>query len=98
MIDAKEAISEKAVLIGVITQQQDEAKSEEYLDELEFLTSTAGGVAVKRFVQKLDKPNPKTFLGAGKLEDVRDYIQSNHIGTPKEDQIGLKTGVLPQLL
>ncbi|WP_397445311.1 GTPase HflX [Polaribacter sp. R77954] len=81
MIDAKEAISEKAVLIGVITQQQDEAKSEEYLDELEFLTSTAGGVAVKRFVQKLDKPNPKTFLGAGKLEDVRDYIQSNHIGT-----------------
>ncbi|MDD7915243.1 GTPase HflX [Polaribacter ponticola] len=81
MIDQKEAISEKAVLIGVITQQQDEAKSEEYLDELEFLTSTAGGVTVKRFVQKMEKPNPKTFLGAGKLEEVRGYIEGNKIGT-----------------
>ena len=81
MIDAKEAISEKAVLIGVITQLQDETKSEEYLDELEFLTHTAGGVPVKRFVQKLDRPNPKTFLGTGKLEDVRDYIKTHAIGT-----------------
>lgn len=81
MIDAKEAISEKAVLIGVITQLQDETKSEEFLDELEFLTHTAGGVPVKRFVQKLDKPNPKTFLGTGKLEDVRDYIKTHDIGT-----------------
>ena len=81
MIDQKEAISEKAVLIGVITQHQDEAQSEEYLDELEFLTTTAGGVAVKRFVQKLERPHPKTFLGAGKLEDVRAYIDSNNIGT-----------------
>ena len=81
MIDAKEAISEKAVLIGVITQLQDETKSEEYLDELEFLTHTAGGVPVKRFVQKLDRPNPKTFLGTGKLKDVRDYIKTHDIGT-----------------
>jgi GTP-binding protein HflX len=81
MIDQREAISEKAVLIGVITQKQDETKSTEYLDELEFLTSTAGGVAVKRFVQKMEKPNPKTFLGVGKLEEVRDYIESNGIGT-----------------
>ena len=81
MIDAKEAISEKAILIGVITQHQDESQSEEYLDELEFLTATAGGVAVKRFVQKLEKPNPKTFLGVGKLEEVRAYIESNMIGT-----------------
>ena len=81
MIDAKEAISEKAVLIGVITQLQDETKSEEYLDELEFLTYTAGGVPVKRFVQKLDRPNPKTFLGTGKLEDVREYIKTHDIGT-----------------
>ena len=81
MIDAKEAISEKAVLIGVITKLQDETKSEEYLDELEFLTHTAGGVPVKRFVQKLDRPNPKTFLGTGKLEDVRDYIKTHDIGT-----------------
>lgn len=81
MIDQKEAISEKAVLIGVITQHQDEAQSEEFLDELEFLTLTAGGVAVKRFVQKLERPNPKTFLGAGKLEDVKSYIESHGIGT-----------------
>ena len=81
MIDAREAISEKAVLIGVITQQQDETQSDEYLDELEFLTSTAGGVAVKRFVQKMERPNPKTFLGVGKLDEVRGYIESNNIGT-----------------
>ncbi len=81
MIETREAISEKAVLIGIITQHQDEAKSEEYLDELEFLTHTAGGVPVKRFTQKLDKPNPKTFLGTGKLDDVKAYIESNNIGT-----------------
>ncbi|MFY0632065.1 MAG: GTPase HflX [Flavobacteriaceae bacterium] len=81
MIDQKEAISEKAVLIGVITQSQDEIQSKEYLDELEFLTTTAGGVAVKRFVQKLERPHPKTFLGTGKLEDVKAYIESHNIGT-----------------
>ena len=81
MIDAKEAISEKAVLIGVITQQQNETQSDEYLDELEFLTSTAGGVTVKRFVQKMERPNPKTFLGVGKLDEVRAYIESNGVGT-----------------
>lgn len=81
MIDQKKAISEKVVLIGVITQLQDQSQSKEYLDELEFLTSTAGGVAVKRFVQKLEKPHPKTFLGAGKLEEVRSYINSHNVGT-----------------
>ena len=81
MIDQREAISEKVVLIGVITQLQDQSQSKEYLDELEFLTNTAGGVAVKRFVQKLEKPHPKTFLGAGKLEEVRSYINSNVVGT-----------------
>ena len=81
MIDQREAISEKVVLIGVITQLQDQSRSKEYLDELEFLTNTAGGVAVKRFVQKLEKPHPKTFLGAGKLEEVRSYINSNAVGT-----------------
>ena len=81
MIEAKEAISEKAVLIGVISQLQDERESKEYLDELEFLTLTAGGVAVKRFTQKLEKPHPKTFLGVGKLEEVAAYIESHNIGT-----------------
>ncbi|PQJ71921.1 MULTISPECIES: GTPase HflX [Polaribacter] len=81
MIDEREVISEKAVLIGIISQQQDEIQSTEYLDELEFLTLTAGGVAVKRFVQKMEKPNPKTFLGIGKLEEVSNYIEANNIGT-----------------
>ncbi|MGB0878993.1 MAG: GTPase HflX [Polaribacter sp.] len=81
MIDAKEVTSEKTVLIGIISQQQDEIQSKEYLDELEFLTVTAGAVTVKRFVQKLEKPNPKTFLGTGKLDEVKEYIKSNAIGT-----------------
>ncbi len=81
MIDQKEAISEKAILIGVITQLQDDEKSKEYLDELEFLTQTAGGEVTKRFVQKVDRPNPKTFLGIGKLEEVKAYIDTHSIGT-----------------
>ncbi|PQJ75407.1 GTPase HflX [Polaribacter gangjinensis] len=81
MIDQIEAISEKVVLIGVITQFQDEKKSKEYLDELEFLTLTAGGVVIKRFVQRVDKPNPKTFLGIGKLEEVKQFIDANEVGT-----------------
>ncbi|WP_111707325.1 GTPase HflX [Lutibacter citreus] len=81
MIDKKKVTSEKAVLIGVVTQHQDESMSNEYLDELEFLTTTAGGKAVKRFTQKLDMPNPKTFIGAGKLEDVREYMEAHHIET-----------------
>ncbi len=81
MIDPREVSSEKTVLIGIISQQQDEIQSTEYLDELEFLTLTAGGITVKRFVQKMEKPNPKTFLGVGKLEEVRNYIESNAIGT-----------------
>ncbi len=81
MIETREAISEKVVLIGVITQHQNEEKAQEYLDELDFLTITAGGVPVKRFLQKLDKPNPKTFLGTGKLDDVRAFVDSHNIGT-----------------
>ncbi|MDV7186368.1 GTPase HflX [Lutibacter sp. TH_r2] len=81
MIEKKKVTSEKAVLIGVVTQNQDESMSNEYLDELEFLTTTAGGKAVKRFTQKLDMPNPKTFIGAGKLDDVRDYMEAHHIET-----------------
>ncbi len=81
MIETRKVISEKAVLIGVITQLQNEDKAEEYLDELEFLTITAGGVPVKRFLQKLEKPNPKTFLGTGKLDDVKNFIEANKVGT-----------------
>lgn len=81
MIEEKKVTSEETVLIGVVTQHQDEEESNEYLDELEFLTLTAGGVAVKRFTQKLEKPNPKTFIGAGKLEEVRAYMEAHKIET-----------------
>tara|TARA_R110002073_G_scaffold279026_1_gene442990 strand:+ start:255456 stop:256661 length:1206 start_codon:yes stop_codon:yes gene_type:complete len=81
MIEKKEFDFEKAVLIGVISQHQDEEKSQEYLDELEFLTFTAGGEAVKRFTQKLDVPNPKTFIGTGKLDEIKQYIETHSIST-----------------
>lgn len=81
MIDKKKVSSEKAVLIGIITQHQDEDKSTEFLDELEFLVTTAGGVSIKRYVQKLEKPHPKTFIGTGKLEEVKRYIDTHNVGT-----------------
>lgn len=81
MIDKKKVTSEKTVLIGVVTQNQDEEKAKEFLDELEFLVETAGGVSIKRFVQKVEKPHPKTFIGTGKLEEVKRYIDTHHVGT-----------------
>ncbi len=81
MIEKKDIELEKAVLIGVVTKSQNEDKSKEYLDELEFLTYTAGGEVLKRFTQKLDSPNPKTFIGTGKIEDVRRFIEENEVGT-----------------
>ncbi|MBR9756958.1 MAG: GTPase HflX [Algicola sp.] len=81
MLEKKNIALESAVLIGVVTQDQDEQKSKEYLDELEFLTYTAGGEVVKRFTQKLDTPNPKTFIGSGKLEDVKTFIKEHEVGT-----------------
>jgi len=70
---------ERAVLIGLITSAQDEVKSAEYLDELEFLIDTAGGVPVKRFVQRLEFPDPRTFVGSGKLEEITAYIKAEAI-------------------
>ena len=81
MIEKKDIALERAVLIGVVTREQNEEKSNEYLDELEFLTYTAGGEVIKRFSQKMDMPNPKTFIGTGKMEDVRQFIENNDIGT-----------------
>jgi GTP-binding protein HflX len=81
MIEKKDTALEKAVLIGIITQDQNEEQSKEYLDELEFLTYTAGGDVLKRFTQKMDMPNPKTFIGTGKMEDVRHYIEEHEVGT-----------------
>jgi GTP-binding protein HflX len=72
---------EKAILVGLITQNQDEEKLVEYMDELEFLALTAGAHVVKRFTQKLTQPDPKTFIGSGKAQEIRDYVKSNGIGT-----------------
>lgn len=81
MIEELNIAYEKVILIGVITQHQDEEKSKEYLDELEFLAFTAGGEVSKRFVQKMEMPNPKTFIGTGKMEEVRLYVEANAIDT-----------------
>jgi GTP-binding protein HflX len=78
----KEIINfEKTVIVGIVTQNQNEEKLKEYLDELEFLTFTAGGEVIKRFSQKMEKPNPKTFVGTGKLEEIATYIKENDITT-----------------
>ena len=66
---------EKAILIGLVTPQQDEQKSAEYLAELAFLADTAGAQTVQTFTQKLDYPNPRTFVGKGKLEEIKQYIE-----------------------
>ena len=70
-----EVKAETAVLVGLITQEQDEAKTKEYLDELEFLADTAGAVTVRRFTQRVGGPSSVTYVGKGKLEEIRQYIQ-----------------------
>lgn len=72
---------ERTVLIGVINQAQDETKLGEYMDELEFLTYTAGGEVLKRFVQRVEVPNPKTYIGSGKMEEVEAFVTENEIGS-----------------
>ena len=82
MIDEKtitEDIGERAVLVGLITPTQTEAKANEYLAELAFLAETAGAKSEKRFLQRVDNPNPRTFVGKGKLEEIRQYIEDNAI-------------------
>jgi len=82
MIETKKKITnkrERAILIGVITTFQTEEKVQEYLDELAFLADTAGADSLKRFTQKLDSPNPKTFLGTGKIHEIAEYIKAEKI-------------------
>lgn len=81
MLEKENHIFEKTIVVGIVTQNQDEDKLREYLDELEFLTFTAGGEVVKRFWQKMDKPNPKTFVGTGKLDEIKYYVKDNDITT-----------------
>lgn len=81
MLEKKDLDLEKAVLVGIITKAQNDAQSKEYLDELEFLTYTAGGVVVKRFTQKMEMPNAKTFIGSGKMQQLQEYVKEFNIGT-----------------
>ena len=75
-IETEEIKSETAILVGLITRNQNERKTNEYLDELEFLAETAGAVTVKRFTQKMDGPSSVTYVGKGKLEEIRAYIDA----------------------
>ena len=81
-----EVKAETAVLVGLITPEQDEAKTKEYLDELEFLADTAGAVTVKRFTQKVGGPNQTTYVGKGKLEEIKQYIMAEE---EAEREIGM---------
>ena len=81
-----DAQAETAVLVGLITQTQNERKTNEYLDELEFLAHTAGAVTVKRFTQKVNGPNSVTYVGKGKLEEIRAYIEAEE---EAEREIGM---------
>lgn len=81
-----EVKTETAILVGLITNTQSEAKTKEYLDELEFLADTAGAVTVKRFTQKANGPSSVTYVGKGKLEEIREYIE---MCAEKEDPIGM---------
>lgn len=81
MLEKEKTNFEKTVVVGIVTQGQSEEKLKEYLDELEFLTFTAGGEVIKRFWQKMDRPNPKTFLGTGKMDEIHLYVKENEIST-----------------
>lgn len=81
MLEVEKKEYENCLLIGLVTRIQSEDKMNEYLDELEFLAYTAGGKVLKRFTQKLDMPNPKTFMGTGKMEDVAAYVDIHEVGT-----------------
>lgn len=75
-----EGANEKAVLVGIITSTQGESKANEYLDELAFLADTAGADTVKKFLQRMDSPNSATFVGKGKLEEIKQYVEENEVG------------------
>ena len=81
MLEKEKLNFEKTIIVGVITQNQSEDKLVEYLDELEFLTFTAGGEVVKRFWQKMERPNPKTFLGTGKMDEIAMFVKEHQISS-----------------
>ena len=79
MIEKQDYFYEKVILIGIISKTQSMEKIDDYLKELAFLAETAGGKVLKTFKQKLDRPNPKTFLGSGKLQEIKNYIDEHQI-------------------
>lgn len=81
MLDKEVINFERTAIAGIVTQNQSEEKLNEYLDELEFLTFTAGGEVIKRFSQKMERPNPKTFLGTGKIDEINLFVKENNIST-----------------
>ena len=81
MLEHKKIEYEKVVLVGLITKLQDEEKAQEYLDELAFLAYTAGGEVIKRYTQKLEMPNPKTFIGSGKIDEIKTYVNDYKVST-----------------
>ena len=81
MIENNKISYEKAVLIGIINSIQNESTVKDYLNELSFLTETAGGVVSKKFLQKIDKPNPKSFIGSGKINEIQNYCKQNNISS-----------------
>ena len=81
MIEAKSLTLENTVIVGIINIRQDETQSKEYLDELAFLAYTAGGMVLKRFIQKMRIPNPKTFIGSGKMSEVEHFVSKNEVTT-----------------
>jgi GTP-binding protein HflX len=81
MIEAKSLTLEKTVIVGIINSHQDELQSKEYLEELAFLALTAGGQVLQRFVQKMQIPNPKTFIGSGKMAEVENFVSENEVTT-----------------
>ena len=90
-----DAQAETAVLVGLITQTQNERKTNEYLDELEFLAHTAGAVTVKRFTQKVNGPNSVTYVGKGKLEEIRAYIEAEEEAEEEAYELFCEEGLCP---
>lgn len=81
MLEKKEAQYEKVVLVGLVTREQPEEKLEEYMDELQFLAYTAGAEVAQRFTQKMDKPDSKFFVGSGKLQEIKDFVDEYEVDT-----------------
>lgn len=81
MIEKKDISLERTVIVGIITLKQTRSVLEEYLNELSFLTFTAGGEVIKRFTQKMTSPDSKTFLGKGKMEELAAFVKTNDINS-----------------